>query len=398
VESVRQHGGDYTEVILHGINFDEAQVEAKRLEKEEGYTLIPPFDDPLVIAGQGTCGMEILKQSMGKDIDAIFVCCGGGGFLAGIAAVVKRIRPEIKIIGVEAADAAGMTNSLLAGRVVALPTVGLFADGAAVKIVGRETFRLCSKYVDDMITVSTDEICAAIKDGFNDTRIILEPAGALAIAGMKRYITQNGITRKTFVATASGANMDFDRVRFVADRADIRETLISVTIPEKAGSFRELYNQIFPRNVTEFSYRYRDPNSANIILSFHAKSPEDSAKVISKLTDKGYEVMELSNNEMAKVHARHLAGGRAPNVKNEVLYRFEFPERPGALNDFLQKISSAWNVSLFHYRNHGADVGRVLVGMQIPDQDRTKFDHFLRELGYVYIDESSNPVYRSFLL
>jgi threonine dehydratase len=271
VEAVRQHGGDYTEVIQHGISFDEAQLEAKRLEKEEGYTMIPPFDDPLVIAGQGTCGMEIMKQSMGKDIDAIFVCCGGGGLLAGIAAVVKRIRPEIKIIGVEAADAAGMTNSLLAGRVVSLPTVGLFADGAAVKVVGRETFRLCSKFVDDMITVSTDEICAAIKDGFNDTRIVLEPAGALAIAGMKRYIMQNAITGKTFVATASGANIDFDRLRFVADRADNRETLISVKIPEKAGSFRQLYNHIFPRNVTEFSYRYHDPEIAYIFLSFHAK-------------------------------------------------------------------------------------------------------------------------------
>jgi threonine dehydratase len=291
-----------------------------------------------------------------------------------------------------------MTNSLLAGRVVSLPAVGLFADGAAVKVVGRETFRLCSKFVDDMITVSTDEICAAIKDGFNDTRIVLEPAGALAIAGMKRYITQNAITGKTFVATASGANIDFDRLRFVADRADNRETLISVKIPEKAGSFRQLYGHIFPRNVTEFSYRYHDPEIAFIFLSFHAKSTEDATKVINKLIDTGYEVIELSQNEMAKVHARHLAGGRAPNVRNEVLYRFEFPERPGALNQFLQKISTSWNVSLFHYRNHGADVGRVLVGMQIPDQDRSNFEQFLKELGYLYVNESDNPVYRSFLL
>uniref|UniRef100_A0A6B2L2A2 Threonine dehydratase n=1 Tax=Arcella intermedia TaxID=1963864 RepID=A0A6B2L2A2_9EUKA len=398
VDAVRHHGGDFSEIILYGDNFDEAQAEARRLESEEGYTMIAPFDDPLVIAGQGTCGLEILKQSMGKDIDAIFICCGGGGLLAGIAAIIKRIRPEIKVIGVEAADAPGMTQSLLAGRVVSLPTVGLFADGAAVKTIGRETFRLCSQFVDDMIIVSTDEICAAIKDGFNDTRIVLEPAGALAIAGVKRYISKNGIVGKSFVATASGANMDFDRMRFVADRADNRETLISVKIPEVPGSFRQLYEQIFPRNVTEFSYRYQESSFAHIFLSFHAKNAEDASKVLDKLREKEYEVIELSDNEMAKVHARHLAGGRSPNVKNEVLYRFEFPEKPGALNLFLQKISSSWNVSLFHYRNHGADVGRVLVGLQIPPEEQQKFDHFLQVLGYTYFDETDNPVYTRFLL
>jgi len=281
--------------------------------------------------------------------------------------------------------------------VVELTQVGLFADGAAVRIVGSETFRLCSQYVDDMITVTTDEICEAIKDGFGDTRIILEPAGALGIAGMKKYIKERKILGKTFVATASGANMNFDRLRFVSDRADTSETLISVKIPEKPGAFRELYSSIYPRNVTEFSYRYNHGTQAHIFLSYKAKDPEDSEHVIKQLNSKGYEVMDLTNNEMAKVHARHLVGGRSPHVANEVLYRFQFPEKPGALNQFLSSLSTAWNVSLFHYRNHGSDIGRVLVGMQIPEQDKLKFQEFLFKLGYECVDESSNPVYEQFL-
>lgn len=413
VNAVRSHGGN---VVLHGDNYDEAQEEALRLVREEKRTLIHPFDNPYVISGQGTIAMEIIKERNGKSLDAIFVCCGGGGMLAGIASYVKAVRPDVKVIGVEADDAAGMTVSLRNGKVTPLDEVGAFADGAAVRVVGQETFRVCRELVDEMITVSTDEICAAIKTGFNDTRSVLEPAGALGIAGVQKYakklnnrihalgLSPGDESKETYAVITSGANMDFDRLRFVSERADATETFISVLIPERPGSFQELYSKIFPRNVTSFSYRYKDDTDAYIFMSFQSSDgAEDVASVIEDLDENGYIVTNLSTNEMAKVHGRYLCGGRsshAEDTHHELLYRFEFPERPGALKLFLDTLSqgnSGWNVSLFHYRYHGADIGRVLVGVQVPSGKEDQWQEFLNDLGYVYHNEQDNRVYRQFL-
>ncbi|GMH75290.1 hypothetical protein TL16_g06711, partial [Triparma laevis f. inornata] len=404
VNAVRYHGGNVTTVKLHGQNYDEAASEAKRLATEEGLTMIHPFDDPEVIAGQGTIGMEILRQSVSREVDGIFVCCGGGVVLAGIAAYVKRVRPEIKVIGCEADDAAGMTESLRKGKVVTLDKVGLFADGAAVKTIGDETFRVCDMLVDDMVTVSTDQICSAIKLAYNDARVVLEPAGALAVAGMKKYVERHGIEGRNFVCITSGANMDFDRMRFVSERADDSEKMIRVRIPEKSGAFRNLYNLIWPRNVTEFSYRFSSTDSAaNVIMSFQPVPNIDSDfdDVMQELDSQEYEANDLSTNELAKVHARHMAGGRS-EAENERLFRFEFPEAPGALKRFLSSLDVTWNISLFHYRNHGDDFGRVLVGIQIPstNSEEEKLKNFLGVLGnagYKYTEETDNQVYQDFL-
>lgn len=395
VDGVRKLGG---RVVLHGDTYDEAAAEAARLVEVEGRTLIHPFDDPLVIAGQGTIGMEILKQCTGKPLHAIFVCCGGGGMLAGVAAYVKRVRPGVLVIGVEAEDAAGMTASLRAGQLQELEHVGLFADGAAVKRVGEETFRICNHLVDEMLTVSTDEICAAIKDGFMDTRSILEPAGALAIAGVKQWAAAANTRDQTYVAITSGANMNFDSLRFVSERADASETLLSVVIPERPGAFRQLIGRLEPRNVTEFSYRHAGPgaDAAHIYISFQAAGAEDNASVIAALRADGCETLDLTANELAKDHARHLAGGRV-TIEHERLYRFEFPERPGALSRFLDALNGGWNVSLFHYRNHGGDVGRVLAALQVPEADSDAFDTFLTELEYPYVRECGNVAYKRFL-
>ena len=402
VDAVRAFGGPTVTVKLHGANYDEAAAEAGRLVEEEGYTLVHPFDDPEVIAGQGTIGMEILKATTGRPLDAIFVCCGGGGMLAGVAAYVKRVRPDVKVFGVEADDAAGMTESLKAGRVVTLPSVGLFADGAAVKTIGSETFRVCSELVDGMVTVSTDEICQAIKETFNDTRSVLEPAGALGVAGAKKWIRDAGAAGSHVVAITSGANVDFTRLRFVSERADASETLLAVEIPEIPGAFRKLYSHIYPRNVTEFSYRFHNgEGNANIIISFQARTgsvKQDDAEIVkSALAEAGYGVADLNGNEMAKAHVRHLAGGRSSAVTDERLVRFEFPEAPGALNNFLTKLDVGFNVSLFHYRNHGDDFGRVLVGLQVPKEENESFDAFLENLGYAYEDETGNECRGRFL-
>eukprot|EP00908_Phaeocystis_cordata_P024960 Transcript_7418.p1 GENE.Transcript_7418~~Transcript_7418.p1 ORF type:complete len:571 (-),score=290.18 Transcript_7418:223-1887(-) len=394
VDAVRKFGGT---VVLHGNTYDEAQEEAMRRVELEGRTLIHPFDDPLVIAGQGTIGAEVLKQMTGRPLHAIFVCCGGGGMLAGIAAYVKRVRPQVMVIGVEAEDAAGMTESLRRGERTTLDTVGLFADGAAVRAVGAETFRICNELVDDMVTVSNDEICAAIKDGFTETRCVLEPAGALGIAGAKKWVGSSNVRDMTYVVIASGANMDFDRLRFVSERADASETLMSVEIPESAGSFRRFISHLEPRNITEFSYRYGDSARASIYTSFQAQGADDAARVMQALRDDGCTVLDLTRNELAKAHARHLVGGRSPHVTDELLYRFEFPERPGALTKFLDSLQSGWNVSLFHYRNHGADIGRVLVGLQVPPEELPELESFLDRLGYAHCDETQNPVYNQFL-
>lgn len=398
VNAVRQHGGKTVEVRLFGNNYDEAATEAKRLQQQDRMTFVHPFDDPLVIAGQGTIGMEILKECVSRPLDVIFVCCGGGGMLAGIAAYVKRVRPNVKVIGVEAADAAGMTTSLREGKVVTLDSVGLFADGAAVKTVGEESFRVCNLLVDDMINVDTDEICSAIKLTYNDARVVLEPAGALAVAGMKKYVEANGISGQTLVAITSGANMDFDRLRFVSERADSSERTLAVSIPESAGSFRALYTLIWPRNVTEFSYRYETDGDAHVLISFQPvlNIENDFDGIMHDLRENGFSCLDLTHNELAKVHVRHMAGGRSV-VVNERLFRFEFPESPGALQRFLSSLDMSWNVSLFHYRNHGDDFGRVLVGIQVPEESDKAMQSFLSTLGYRYEEETDNPVYQTFL-
>jgi threonine dehydratase len=386
-------------VVLHGDSYDEAYVHARALGRRRGLAFVHPYDDPDVIAGQGTIGMEILRQHPG-DIHAIFVPVGGGGLISGIAAYVKRLRPGIKVIGVEPEDADAMARSLEAGRRVKLAQVGLFADGVAVKQVGRETFRLCRELLDDVIRVDTDAICAAIKDVFEDTRAVLEPAGALAVAGIKAYCARTGIRGRTLVAIASGANMNFDRLRFVAEEAELgekREAVLAVTIPERPGSFRAFCGLIGARSITEFNYRYADPAQAHVFVGLQVRDRDETRKLVRRLRRHHLKTLDLSDNELAKLHVRYTVGGHAPTVDNEILYRFEFPERPGALMKFLSAMSRGWNISLFHYRNHGADYGRVLVGMQVPPRDKGRFRAFLARVGYPCQEETRNPAYRLFL-
>ncbi|HSB49387.1 MAG TPA: threonine ammonia-lyase, biosynthetic [Burkholderiales bacterium] len=386
-------------VVLHGDSYDEAYLHARALGRRRGLAFVHPYDDPDVIAGQGTIGMEILRQHPG-DIHAIFVPVGGGGLISGIAAYVKRLRPEIKVIGVEPEDADAMYRSLEAGRRVKLAQVGLFADGVAVKQVGRETFRLCRELVDDVIRVDTDAICAAIKDVFEDTRAVLEPAGALSVAGIKAYCARTGIRGRTLVAIASGANMNFDRLRFVAEEAELgekREAVLAVTIPERPGSFRAFCGLIGARNITEFNYRFADPSRAHVFVGLQVRDRDETRTLVRRLRRHHLKTLDLSDNELAKLHVRYTVGGHAPTVDNEILYRFEFPERPGALMKFLSAMSRCWNISLFHYRNHGADYGRVLVGMQVPPQDKARFRAFLARVGYPWQEETRNPAYKLFL-
>ncbi|MBU1236328.1 MAG: threonine ammonia-lyase, biosynthetic [Gammaproteobacteria bacterium] len=399
IDAVRKHGNSNVEVVLAGDSYDEAYAHALVLERKQKLTFVHPYDDPDVIAGQGTIAVEILRQHP-DEIDAVFCCIGGGGLISGVAAYIKRLRPRTKVIGVEAADADAMARSLAAGRRVRLDSVGLFADGAAVKYVGAETFRLCRQYVDEVVLVDTDAICAAIKDVFEDTRSILEPAGALAVAGAKAWVKATGAQDKTLVAVASGANMNFDRLRFVAERAEIgeqREAVLAVTIPEKPGSFRKFCSLIGRRAVTEFNYRYSDAKEAHVFAGVQVADRDESRRLVESLKKHGLPTLDLTDDEMAKVHVRHMVGGRAPGLADELLYRFEFPERPGALLNFLDHMSKGWNISLFHYRNHGADYGRVLVGMQVPKREMKAFRVFLKELGYRHWDESGNPAYKLFL-
>ncbi|SFK78641.1 L-threonine ammonia-lyase [Nitrosomonas aestuarii] len=386
-------------VVLHGDSYNDAYDHAIKLTEAQQATFIHPYDDPDVIAGQGTIGMEILRQHTGN-IHAIFVPVGGGGLIAGIAAYVKRLYPEIKIIGVEPVDANALYRSLQSGRRVKLTQAGLFADGVAVKQVGKETFRLCRELVDEVILVDTDAICAAIKDVFEDTRSILEPSGALSIAGMKAYVERENILHQTLIGVASGANMNFDRLRHISERAEIgehREAVMAVTIPEKPGSFKKFCNLLGTKSITEFNYRYSDSMEAHVFVGISVRNREETEKLIADLQKSGLNTQDMSNNEMAKLHIRHLVGGHAPEIQNEILYRFEFPDRPGALMDFLNAMSHNWNISLFHYRNHGADYGRVLIGIQVPPDEKSDFKAFLDQLGYRYWDESKNPAYKLFL-
>lgn len=386
-------------VLLHGDSYNDAYDHATRLAKQKQATFIHPYDDPDVIAGQGTIGMEILRQHTGA-IHAIFVPVGGGGLISGIAAFVKRLYPKIKIIGVEPVDADAMYRSLQRGRRVKLAQAGLFADGVAVRQVGKETFRISRELVDEIILVDTDSICAAIKDVFEDTRTILEPSGALSVAGVKAYVEHEKILHQTLVAVSSGANMNFDRLRHISERAEIgehREAVLSVTIPEEPGSFKKFCAMLGPKSITEFNYRYSDPKEAHVFVGVSVRNRDETLKLIQDLKKNGLATEDLSNNEMAKLHIRHLVGGHAHEVKNEILYRFEFPDRPGALMSFLNSMSHNWNISLFHYRNHGADYGRVLIGMQVAPEEKADYKQFLDRLGYRYWDESNNPAYKLFL-
>ena len=404
VDAVASRGA---QVVLHGDSYSDAYAHAMRIRRSRRLTFVHPYDDPDVIAGQGTIGMEILRQTM-QPIDAVFVAVGGGGLISGIAAYLKRLKPSIKVIGVEPVDADAMARSLKEGRRVVLDQVGLFADGVAVKQVGRETFRLCRKLVDGMVLVDTDEMCAAIKDVFEDTRAILEPAGALAIAGAKAWVEKTGARGKTLVAVACGANTNFDRLRFIAEEAELgehREAILAVTIPERPGSFKKFCATLGARNITEFNYRIAGSREAHIFVGVQVADRSEKQRIIGNLDRHGLRTLDLSDNEMAKLHLRHMVGGHAPwsgdaraaRAAHELLYRFEFPERPGALMRFLSSMRSDWNISLFHYRNHGADYGRVLVGIQVPRAEMGDFERFLAKLGYPYAEETRNPAYRLFL-
>ncbi len=395
VASVRARGG---KVVLHGDTFDEAFEHSQKLVEEKGLVYIHPYDDPEIIAGQGTIAREILHQE--SDIDAMFIPVGGGGLIAGIAAYVKYLSPTTKVYGVEFEESACLAAAKEAGDRVVLSQVGIFADGVAVAQIGKHTWEVCKDHVDDVITVTADEICAAIKDIFDDTRSIAEPAGAVGLAGLKKYIEEHQVTGKKLVTTCSGANMNFDRLRYVAERAEIgekREAILAVTIPERPGAYQKFLNVIGKRMVTEFNYRYDDPQKAQIFVGLKISSSSERQEIVNALTEKNYPVTDLTDNDMAKSHVRHMVGGRGHGVENEKIFRFEFPERPGALLNFLKVVGDRWNISMFHYRNHGAAYGRVLAGLQVPDVDKPELQEFLKTLGYPYWEENDNPVYDLFL-
>jgi threonine dehydratase len=396
VDAVKARG---PKVILQGDTYDEASAYSKELAKERGYTYIHPYDDPDVIAGQGTIGVEILRQFQG-DIDAIFIAVGGGGLAAGVASYIKYLRPSIKVVAVEPADAACFNAAMKAGRRVKLSQVGLFADGVAVAQIGAKTFPILRELVDDVVTVTTDEICAGIKDIFEDTRSIVEPAGALSVAGIKKYAAEKGLSGKNLVGINCGANMNFDRLRYISERTEIgekREAVLAVTIPEQPGSFKRFCAALSKRNITEFNYRYADDHDAHIYVGVQVSSEEDHQALVKDLDDKAYPVIDLTDNEVAKLHIRHMVGGHAPTNLDEVVYRFEFPERPGALMKFLNTLGSQWNISMFHYRNHGAAFGRVLLGLQVPTSERNELKKSFDALQYEYWQETDNEAYRLFL-
>ncbi|MFZ9554427.1 MAG: threonine ammonia-lyase, biosynthetic [Limnohabitans sp.] len=406
IEAVKALGG---EVVLWGDSYSDAYQHALTLEKAQGLTFVHPFDDPEVIAGQGTIAMELLRQHQGP-LDAVFVAIGGGGLIAGVANYIKAVRPEIRVIGVQMSDSSAMMQSVQQGQRVALHDVGLFSDGTAVKQVGQETFRIARDLVDDYVTVDTDAVCAAIKDVFVDTRSIVEPAGALAVAAIKQYVAQHKTRGETYAAILCGANMNFDRLRFVAERAEVgeeREALLAVTIPEERGSFKRFCELIgnlpafggskSPRNVTEFNYRISDVKVAHVFVGLTTSGKGESAKIAAHFTKHGFKALDLTHDELAKEHLRHMVGGPSALAHDERLLRFVFPERPGALMKFLSSMRPNWNISLFHYRNQGADYGRILVGLQVPRSDQSAFNKFLSTLGYPHVDETDNPAYQLFL-
>ncbi|WP_424947253.1 threonine ammonia-lyase, biosynthetic [Candidatus Spongiihabitans sp.] len=413
IEAVRRWGA---KVKLIGDSYDEAFEYAQTVCRKQRRKFISAFDDPLIIAGQGTVGLEIIKQSP-EHLDAVFVPVGGGGLISGVAVYIKQLRPQVKVIGVEPFESDALYQSLQAGKRIKLNKVGIFADGVAVRQIGKENFKICRDFVDEVVRVTTDELCAAIKDICEDTRTIVEPSGALGIAGIKRWLKDNERTgrgqdkvkgqvkerkrkRMNLVAIASGANMNFDRLRHVSERAEIgemREAIIAVTIPENRGSFRRFYRTLGQRNVSEFNYRYASDAEAHIFVGVQIKRRDEIDELIKKLAAKGIPSLDLTDNELAKIHARYMVGGRVPDITNERIFSFEFPERPGALGKFLDQIGTTWNITLFHYRNHGSDFGRVLCGIQVPSQSRREFNIFLKQLGYAYREETNNPAYTLFL-
>jgi threonine dehydratase len=417
VDAVKNLGGN---VVLHGDSYTDAYQHALELQKKQGLTFVHPFDDPDVIAGQGTIAMEMLRQHQGK-LDAVFLAIGGGGLVSGVANYIKAVRPEIKIIGVQMNDSNAMLQSVKAKKRVALKDVGLFADGTAVKLVGEETFRIARGLVDEFIEVDTDAVCAAIKDVFLDTRSIVEPSGAMAVAAIKKYVATHKTKGETYAAVLCGANMNFDRLRFVAERAEVgeeREALFAVTVPEERGSFKRFCETIgtLPnfdnssfgntsagdtgggvRNVTEFNYRISGADEAHVFVGLTTSNKGESLKIATHLTKKGFKTLDLTHDDLAKEHLRHMVGGASSLAKEERLLRFVFPERPGALMKFLAAMRPGWNISLFHYRNQGADYGRILVGLQVPKADDKSFAAFLSGLGYPFVEETHNPVYQLFL-
>lgn len=397
VDAVKARGA---KVILHGDTYDEAAAHAQMLVQEKGLTYVPPYDDPDVIAGQGTIAVEILRQHP-ADIHAVFVPVGGGGLCAGVAAYIKYVRPEIKVFAVEAEDSACLAAAMQQKKRVKLPQVGLFADGTAVAQIGEETFRVLKKTIDGVITVSTDAICAAIKDIFEDTRSIAEPSGALALAGLKKYAKEHGLRDENLIAIDSGANINFDRLRYISERTEIgekREAILAVTIPEKPGSFKAFCHLLGKRSITEFNYRYADTQQAHIFVGIQIPADSDDRReLLQELDNKGYMALDMTDNEMAKMHIRHMVGGRAPTVSDERIFCFEFPERPGALLQFLNGLGQRWNISLFHYRNHGAAEGRVLAGLQIPPEEYAQLEHYLNSLNYPWREETDNAAYQLFL-
>ncbi|MBU2885783.1 threonine ammonia-lyase, biosynthetic [Gilvimarinus agarilyticus] len=397
VDAVRARGA---KVILHGDNFDEAATHTQKLIAEKGYTYIHPFDDPDVIAGQGTVAMEILRQYP-KHIDAIFVAVGGGGLCAGVAAYVKYVRPDVKVFAVESQESACLAAAMEKSRRVKLPQVGIFAEGVAVAQIGKETFKVIKNNIDGVITVNTDEICAGIKDIFEDTRSIAEPAGAVSLAGLKKYVAENNISGQTLVAIDSGANINFDRLRYISERTEIgekREAVLAVTIPERPGAYKAFCQALGKRSITEFNYRYADSDQARIFVGVQVSSdPADRDELVRDLREQGYDLVDMTDNELAKLHIRHMVGGHAAGVENEMVFRFEFPERPGALLQFLNQVAGRWNISLFHYRNHGSAFGRVLVGMEVPHKERAQVRKFLTEINYPFWEETDNEAYQYFL-
>jgi len=401
VDAVKTLGG---QVVLHGDSYSDAYTHALALEKKNGMTFVHPFDDPEVIAGQGTIAMEILRQHQGP-LDAVFVAIGGGGLISGVASYIKAVRPEVQVIGVQMNDSDAMVRSVAAKKRVTLSDVGLFSDGTAVKQVGEETFRLSRALVDDYVIVDTDAVCAAIKDIFVDTRSIVEPAGALGVAAIKQYVARHKTKGKTYAAILCGANMNFDRLRFVAERAEVgeeREALLAVTIPEERGSFKrfcELIGELpgGPRNVTEFNYRISDAQQAHVFVGLTTQGKGESVRIANNFTRHGFKALDLTHDDLAKEHIRHMVGGHSTLAQDERLLRFVFPERPGALMKFLSHMRPNWNITLFHYRNQGADYGRILVGLQVPKSDDRAFKEFLSTLGYPHVEETANPVYRLFL-
>ncbi|CAB3779560.1 threonine ammonia-lyase, biosynthetic [Pararobbsia alpina] len=399
IDAVRTHGGNAVEVVLAGESYSDAYQRAAEIQAERGLTFVHPFDDPDVIAGQGTVAMEIMRQHQGP-IHAIFVPIGGGGLAAGIGAFVKALDPSIKVIGVQTEDSSAMAQSLAKGELITLAEVGLFSDGTAVKLAGKETFRLCQAHLDEVVLVDTDALCAAIKDVYQDTRSLLEPAGALGLAGLKAYAEREGIKDETLIAITSGANMNFDRLRFVAERAEVgesREAVFAVTIPEERGSFKRFCELLGERSVTEFNYRISDKAEAQIFVGVQIRNRDETEQIRAGFEQHGFSTVDLSHDELSKQHIRYMVGGHSPLAQNELLYRFEFPERPGALMRFLSSMAPNWNISLFHYRNQGADYSSILVGIQVPADEIGMFEAFLTTLGYPNFDESRNPVYRLFL-